>query len=61
MADRQLDAELRDWFAHPWICVALFQAGWRFRRAVAVPFWLVEPEAHRRLRAALRASGEGGR
>lgn len=61
LADRQLDAELRGWYAHPWVCVALFQAGWRFRRAVTIPFWLVEPEVHRRLRAALRASGEGGR
>jgi len=58
LVDRQIDAELRSWYAHPWFCVALFQTGWRFRRAVTVPHWLVEPEVHRRLRAALRASDQ---
>jgi hypothetical protein len=56
LPDAEHDVELVSWYAHPWLCVALFRAGKRFRRAVVVPYWLVEPEVHRRLRVALRAS-----
>jgi hypothetical protein len=56
LGEQQIDAELHAWFAHPWCCVALFRSGWRFRRAVIVPGWLVAPEVHRRLRVALRAT-----
>lgn len=56
LPDRQIDAELRSWYAHPWCCVALFRADWRFRRAVVIPCWMVEPEVHRRLRVALQGS-----
>lgn len=54
--DRELDADLVHWYAHPWLCVAVFRAGWRFQRALAVPSWMVEPDVHRRLRVALRSS-----
>lgn len=54
LPDREIDAELRSWYVHPWCCVALFRAGWRFRRAVVIPAWAVDSEVHRRLRVALR-------
>lgn len=54
-ASSEVDARLIDWFAHPWLCVARFKTG-RSRRAVAIPYWMVAPEVHRRLRAVLRAA-----
>lgn len=51
----EVDASLIGWFAHPWLCVARFQAG-RRRLAVTIPYWQLPAEQHRRLRAALRAA-----
>jgi len=56
LGECDVDAELRSWYVHPWCCVALFRAGWRFRRAVVVPRWCLDGETHRRLRVALRSS-----
>jgi hypothetical protein len=56
LPDSEVDADLVHWYAHPWLCVAVFRTGWRFRRAVVVPYWVVEPDVHRRLRVALRSS-----
>lgn len=53
---REQEAELVGWYAHPWLCVAQFRAGWRFQRAVVVPWWVAAPDVHRRLRVALRAA-----
>lgn len=55
MPGREVEADLVHWYAHPWLCVAVFRAGWRFRRALAIPCWMVEPDVHRRLRVALRS------
>lgn len=59
LPDGEIDADLLHWYAHPWLCVIVLRAGWRFRRSLTVPFWLVEPEVHRRLRVALRSSERG--
>lgn len=55
-SDREVDADLVHWFAHPWLCVVVFRSGWRFQRSFAIPCWLMESETHRRLRVVLRST-----
>jgi hypothetical protein len=50
------DGELISWYAHPWLCVAVFRSERRRRRAVVVPYWRAGADVHRRLRVALRTA-----